>query len=190
MGGICGCSKIDSEAIKIINEKRVFSPIKQKRFLLENNQIKENNNSFISENKSTKQRKFNGKKKNDIQHRNNFLNTEQNELEESLNRAFSTKKAEEFLFENQRNQHNLKETLRIFKAKQKKNGRRGTFSDLNQPKINLLKIYGKKTDDSLITLLSMNSRELDRRNELFENNRCNKFKSKDDFYIGENDLPL
>ena len=117
------------------------------------------------------------------------MNTEQNELEESLNRAFSANKAEEFLRENQRNQQNLMENKLIFKAKQKKNGRRGTFSDLNQPKINLLKIYGKKSEDSLITLLSMNSREFERRNELFENNTCNKFICKDDFYIGENELP-
>ena len=152
---LCCCSKIDSQAIKTLNEEIPILLPKAEHDTSQSptkNLIKSYNsleNPQINQLKSLENKDF----------AQNFLNTEQNELEETLKKAFCEKKEEELIKKPTEIEKNSKIRFIDFK----KNKKKPAFSDLNKAKINLVKIYGT-SGGSLVTLLSMGSRDWDQNN--------------------------
>ena len=89
------------------------------------------------------------------------MNTEQNELEETLKKQFLIQNKDDFFNLNAKKI----ERLKLMEKKLKHIRKSQTFSDLNEAKVGLIKIYGQ-IDNNFITLLSENSKEFDKANDL------------------------
>lgn len=155
---ICCCAKIDNQAIKTLSDpkKPEFSPPKCSPHPYFHQAII-NSPVEKQEKKTKKPDKFHA-------HSNpkrNFLNTEQNELEETLKK--------QFLIQNKGDYFNLHakkiEKTKLMEKKLKHIRKSQTFSDLNEAKVGLIKIYGQ-IDNNFFTLLSENSKEFDKTNDL------------------------